>query len=432
LIRYQYGNHLGSAALELDENAAVISYEEYFPYGATSYQATRNSTDTPKRYRYTGKERDEENDLSYHGARYYAPWLGRWTAVDPGGLVDGHNLYRYARNNPVGFNDSNGMQAKDKKGKGAATQGAAGAGEKTISINTMPKDPPPPPPPLPTAEEFTERIAKSIGLRETNQGGKEPKLHESYLDTVAGIPASFATWEQATMPYAITALLDHPELRSGSNPALTGEELRDANTRVLAVKTLSDSVTAASAAKMTPDDFIKNNAPAIAASGLSNDNVKTMFSAVNLRATLDKALVDANAAGAAKTPEHIKSVKASIDAIPVADRLGISATDLKTYIEVPSMWGENLAGWQRKAVNAMAGDIGSRIEAIGESNEGKGFIMAVTRSRVDAALAKLKSPTEKQIVTRVGQKNNPKMSGYGASVWTIYQRLYKPPTRNHK
>ena len=58
LIRYQFGNHLGSASLELDEQAQIISYEEYHPYGTTSYQAVRSADrGTPKRYRYTGKER---------------------------------------------------------------------------------------------------------------------------------------------------------------------------------------------------------------------------------------------------------------------------------------------------------------------------------------------------------------------------------------
>ena len=65
--------------------AQIISYEEYTPYGSTSYQAVRSQTETPKRYRYTGKERDEESGLYYHGARYYAPWLARWIAVIPQG-----------------------------------------------------------------------------------------------------------------------------------------------------------------------------------------------------------------------------------------------------------------------------------------------------------------------------------------------------------
>jgi RHS repeat-associated protein len=109
LVRYQYTNHLGSAILELDAGAAVVSYEEYFPYGATAYQAMRGVTEAPKRYRYTGKERDEENDLDYHGARYCAPWLGRWISCDPAGLADGPNVYLYVHCNPVAFSDPTGM-----------------------------------------------------------------------------------------------------------------------------------------------------------------------------------------------------------------------------------------------------------------------------------------------------------------------------------
>jgi RHS repeat-associated protein len=113
LTRYQFDNHLGSTCLELDETAAVISYEEYYPYGSTSYQAVRNQTVTPKRYRYTSKERDEETGLYYHGARYYACWLARWISADPAGLVDGPNLYWHSRNNPVVFADPQGKDPDD-------------------------------------------------------------------------------------------------------------------------------------------------------------------------------------------------------------------------------------------------------------------------------------------------------------------------------
>jgi RHS repeat-associated protein len=110
VVRYQHGNHLGSAILELDDAANVITYEEYFPYGSTAYQSVRSQTETPKRYRYTGKERDDENGLDYFGARYYASWLGRWTSADPSGPSDGPNLYRYASCNPVTKFDPNGLQ----------------------------------------------------------------------------------------------------------------------------------------------------------------------------------------------------------------------------------------------------------------------------------------------------------------------------------
>ena len=62
--RYQFDNHLGSACFELDEGAAIISYEEYYPYGTTSYEAGRSAAEVSlKRYRYTGKERDEQTGL---------------------------------------------------------------------------------------------------------------------------------------------------------------------------------------------------------------------------------------------------------------------------------------------------------------------------------------------------------------------------------
>jgi RHS repeat-associated protein len=83
VIRFQHENQVESSVLELGENAQVLSLEEYYPYGLTSFMAVRDSADPPKRYRYTGKERDSESSLYYHGARYYVPWLARWTSVDP-------------------------------------------------------------------------------------------------------------------------------------------------------------------------------------------------------------------------------------------------------------------------------------------------------------------------------------------------------------
>jgi RHS repeat-associated protein len=112
LIRYQFGNHLGSATLELDDAGKIISYEEYTPAGSTSYQAVRSLLETPKRYCYTAKERDEESGLYYHGVRYYAPWLERWTSCDPAGLIDGLNLYAYVQNNPVRRVDQLGLEGE--------------------------------------------------------------------------------------------------------------------------------------------------------------------------------------------------------------------------------------------------------------------------------------------------------------------------------
>jgi RHS repeat-associated protein len=109
LIRYQLSNHLGSAVLELDDQAQIISYEEFYPYGSTSYQAVQNLTETSKRYRYSGKERDEETGFNYHRARHYATWLGRWTAADPKGINTESNLFVYVADNPTKFIDPAGQ-----------------------------------------------------------------------------------------------------------------------------------------------------------------------------------------------------------------------------------------------------------------------------------------------------------------------------------
>jgi RHS repeat-associated protein len=112
VIRYQYDNHLGSACLELDVNAAFISYEEYHPFGTTSYRSGRTETEVSmKRYEYVGKERDEETGLYYYGARYYAGWLARFMSVDTmAGKFPFYTPYQYSGNNPITFYDLDGTE----------------------------------------------------------------------------------------------------------------------------------------------------------------------------------------------------------------------------------------------------------------------------------------------------------------------------------
>ncbi|MBX2968267.1 MAG: hypothetical protein KF803_02765 [Cyclobacteriaceae bacterium] len=114
-IHYQLANHLGSASLELDENGDVITYEEYFPFGGTSFIAGRNKRDIDlKHYRYSGKERDDFTGLYYFGYRYYAHWMGGWINPDPLGPEDSENLYLYVHNNPINLVDPNGLQSQQR------------------------------------------------------------------------------------------------------------------------------------------------------------------------------------------------------------------------------------------------------------------------------------------------------------------------------
>nr|WP_240042849.1 RHS repeat-associated core domain-containing protein [Photorhabdus luminescens] len=107
-LRYSYDNLIGSSQLELDSKGEIISEEEYYPYGGTALWAARRKTEASyKTIRYSGKERDATG-LYYYGYRYYQPWVGRWLSADPAGTVDGLNLYRMVRNNPVTLLDPDG------------------------------------------------------------------------------------------------------------------------------------------------------------------------------------------------------------------------------------------------------------------------------------------------------------------------------------
>jgi RHS repeat-associated protein len=156
LFRYQYSDPLQSVALELNGGGEVISYEEYHPYGTSAYRATgRDVRAAMKRYRYTGMERDEESGLSYHTARYYAPWLARWTSADPAGLGGGMNLYRYADANPRSMKDESGrcpqspysgVERLMREGEpGELTYGGIAAGRLAAELNFIAENPPPPP-----------------------------------------------------------------------------------------------------------------------------------------------------------------------------------------------------------------------------------------------------------------------------------------------
>ncbi|KAL7931662.1 hypothetical protein V8C35DRAFT_309180 [Trichoderma chlorosporum] len=109
VIRYQI-----SPNLELDDTAQVLSYEEYAPYGSSTYQSRNKGI--PRKYRFMSYEKDRESGFLACGARYYAPWLGRWTSPDPIGSEDGLSLYVYVGNDPVNFDDPQGTIKRSATG----------------------------------------------------------------------------------------------------------------------------------------------------------------------------------------------------------------------------------------------------------------------------------------------------------------------------
>lgn len=111
-LRYRYDDGIGNSGLETDGQGKLVSYEEYYPYGGTAIWFSQNALEaTYKTIRYSGKEKDATG-LYYYGYRYYQPWVGRWLSADPAGTVDGLNLYRMVRNNPVTLHDPDGRMPK--------------------------------------------------------------------------------------------------------------------------------------------------------------------------------------------------------------------------------------------------------------------------------------------------------------------------------
>ncbi len=119
--QYRTTDHLGSTCLVTNATQGVISRRDFFPFGEEiSGSATfdrdqvkdgqANTTyNDPSGYRqqFTDKERDDESQLDYFLARYYAGPLGRFLGVDPAnaGAIQtdpqAWNAYTYVGNNPL-------------------------------------------------------------------------------------------------------------------------------------------------------------------------------------------------------------------------------------------------------------------------------------------------------------------------------------------
>ena len=106
-VQFHLGDHLGNSHVVVDASGGLVNREEFTPYGETSFGSFAK-----KRYRFTGKERDEESGLNYHGTRYYSPWLARWVSPDTIGPRGGISLYRYSSSNPIRNVDPNGTDSK--------------------------------------------------------------------------------------------------------------------------------------------------------------------------------------------------------------------------------------------------------------------------------------------------------------------------------
>jgi RHS repeat-associated protein len=101
---YYHQDGLGSVLAATNAAKAVTASQRFGAFGATIAQ-----TGTILQYGYTGREPDASG-MIYYRARYYDA-NGRFTQRDPLGYADGINRYAYVHNNPINFNDPNGLLA---------------------------------------------------------------------------------------------------------------------------------------------------------------------------------------------------------------------------------------------------------------------------------------------------------------------------------
>jgi RHS repeat-associated protein len=110
---YYHLDALGSPVAATDKFGNLEWREEYRPYGERIQNQAAAQTNS--RW-YTGHAHDNATGLTYAGARYYDPVVGRFMGVDPVGFAETNiqtfNRYAYGNNNPYKYVDPDGRAAE--------------------------------------------------------------------------------------------------------------------------------------------------------------------------------------------------------------------------------------------------------------------------------------------------------------------------------
>ncbi|TQV69679.1 hypothetical protein FKG94_23075 [Exilibacterium tricleocarpae] len=105
---YYHTDAVGSVVAASDETGALLWRKSYRPYG----EKVADGEGSLQSLSFTGKPHDEASGLTYMGARYYDPEVGRFMGIDAVGFQDDNpisfNRYAYANNNPYKYVDPDG------------------------------------------------------------------------------------------------------------------------------------------------------------------------------------------------------------------------------------------------------------------------------------------------------------------------------------
>jgi RHS repeat-associated protein len=112
-ITFLHEDLAGNTIAATDARGVVKWKENYSPFGERAVNGTAATANN--RQWFAGKPQDTESGLSYFGARYYDPAIGRFMGIDPVGFQDGNvhsfNRYAYGNNNPYKYRDPDGRFA---------------------------------------------------------------------------------------------------------------------------------------------------------------------------------------------------------------------------------------------------------------------------------------------------------------------------------
>ncbi len=110
-ITYLHNDFAGNPIAATDASGAILWKENFRPYGD---RLNNQPAASGNRQWFHGKAVDADTGLSYFGARYYDPTLGRFMGMDPASFTEKNlhsfNRYAYGNNNPYKFVDPDGKE----------------------------------------------------------------------------------------------------------------------------------------------------------------------------------------------------------------------------------------------------------------------------------------------------------------------------------
>ncbi|MGN6646551.1 MAG: RHS repeat-associated core domain-containing protein, partial [Cytophaga sp.] len=222
-VKYNLSDHLGSSCVQLDTNGTTVSLEEYYPFGETSFGSYAK-----KRYRFCGKEKDEESGLYYYGMRYYSPWTCRFISVDPlAGKYAYQSPYPYASNKPINNTDIDGAetpgqpqspsggasgsgQPTSRAGAVTGTSGSSAAGSTSGQIYVMP------PPPAGMFNDVLQKMKQNTSSTTQNTKTSDISKYSETTNNLGNVKPHFNTLEEAGNSLSDQLYIYEPEYNAAA------------------------------------------------------------------------------------------------------------------------------------------------------------------------------------------------------------------------